>query len=121
MSGSLSKDLSITATDAFVDTTNASLNWQYAYNSHWNATATLAFGDSRFLGDGGRVVLNPGPPAVLGARRHDDFITWSASINYSMNEHFKASLTYSWFKNWSTIAFGDFVRSSWSLSGSSRW
>ncbi len=121
LSGSLSKDLSFTPTGGVVDTTNANFDTKYAFNSHWSAVATLAFGDSRFLGDAGRVLVSPGPPPVFGPHRHDDYITWSASLNYSMNEHFKASISYSWFKNWSTISYGDFVRSSWTMTASSRW
>ncbi len=136
LSGGISKDLAITATDSFVDTTTASIDTKYAYNSHWSAVASASFGDSRFLGESGRVQLAgatpavfdlagnmivPAFPAVLGRHRHDNYFTWSASVNYSLNEHFKASLTYSWFQNWSTIEFADFVRSSWTLTMSSRW
>ncbi len=121
LSGSLAKDFSTTATDSYVDTTNASLQLQYAYNSHWNAGVGADFGDSKFLGEGGRIVLNPGPPPLLGAARHDNYLSWNASVGYSMYEHLKASLSYSWFQNWSSIAFADFVRSSWSFSASTRW
>ncbi len=136
LNGSIGKDLAITATDSFVDTTTASIDTQYAYNSHLSFTASATFGDSKFLGESGRIVLTgatpavfdfdgtllvPAFPAVLGKNRHDNYFTWSANLGYSLNEHFKAMLTYSWFKNWSTIEFADFVRSSWTLSLSSRW
>ncbi len=121
LNGSIAKDFATTATDAVVDTTTATLALQYAYSSHWNLTTGVDFGDTKFLGDGGRVVLLPGPPPVLGAHRHDNFLSWDASVGYSLNEHLKTSLTYSWFKNWSTLSFADFVRSSWSFSASTRW
>ncbi len=136
LNGSIAKDLSITATDSIVDTTTATIDTQYAYNSHLSFTAAATFGDSRFLGESGRVIvtggtpavfdmagtmISPAFPAVLGAQRHDNYFTWSANLGYSLNEHFKASLGYSWFQNWSTIEFADFVRSSWTLTMSSRW
>lgn len=118
---SISKDFSVTATDASVDTTAVDLSLQYAYNSHWGFMAGTSYGDTKFLGEGGRIVIDAGPPIVRGRQRHDDYISASASLNYSMNEHFKANLTYAWFKNWSTLSFADFVRSSWTLTLSTRW
>lgn len=121
LASSISKDFSTTATDSIVDSTNASLSLQYAYSSRWNASTGVDFGDSRFLGQGGRILLQAGPPPVFGPNRHDNFLSWDTSLNYSMNEHLKAGLTYSWFKNWSTVSFADFVRSSWTVTASTRW
>ena len=121
VSGSVSKDFSTTATDTSVDSTNASLDATWVKNTHWSVSAGVSAGDSRFLGEKGRVVVTAGPPAVLGANRHDTFFSWNAGLNYSMNEHFKANLTYSWFENWSTLHFADFVRNNWSAGVSSRW
>lgn len=121
LSGTISKDYSTSATDSIVDSTNASLALQYAYSSHWNVSLGGDFGDSRYLGQGGRMILQAGPPPVLGANRHDDFVSWDATLGYSLNEHFKASFGYSWFRNWSTLAFAEFIRSSWTLSASTRW
>jgi hypothetical protein len=121
ISGSLSKDFSTTATDTSVEGTNATIDAGYAYSTHWNFNAGAAWGDSKFLGERGRIIISPGPPALLGPNRHDNFASWNVGAGYSLNDHFKASFTYSWFQNWSTIAFADFVRSSWSASFSSRW
>jgi hypothetical protein len=120
-SGGLSRDFSTTATDASVENTTATLDATYAYSTHWNFSAGAAFGDSKFLGEKGRIILALGPPALLGPNRHDNYATWNVGVNYSLNEHFKASLNYTWFKNWSTVAFADFDRSNWSASFSSRW
>jgi hypothetical protein len=98
-----------------VDTTAADLNGKYAYNSHWSLNTGAGWGRSRFLGQGGRVVLALGPPAVLGPNRQDDFVHWDAGLNYSRS-HFSVSLTYGWFKNWSTVPFADFVRGTWNLN-----
>jgi len=117
----IAKDFSTTATDSSVDTTTFSLDGAYAYSSHWSLGSAMSFGDSRFLGESGRVVLSLGPPLQLGPHRHDNYLNWSGSLNYSFNEHFRAALSYSWFKNWSTSSYGDFVRSAWSFSTSTRW
>jgi hypothetical protein len=121
ISGTVSKDLAITATDAMVDTTTAGIDGQYAFTSHWQTHLGSTFGDTRFLGDNGRVVISAGPPTVFGPQRHDDYVTWSWSLNYARNQHLNSSLTYSWFRNWSTTSFGDFTRSSWTLNMSTRW
>ena len=121
LNGQLSKDFSTTATDSSVDATSASLGAEYAYNSHWNFTAGAGVSDSRFLGESGRVILAVGPPALLGPNRHDDSVNWSASLGYSRNEHLKVSFGYTWYENWSTVAFADFIRTNWNLNLSSRW
>ncbi len=121
ISGSVSKDFSTTATDSSVDALTATLDAQYAFNSRLSLTTSLGWGDSQFLGDGGRIQLDAGPPVVFGPNRHDNYLNFSASTGYAFNEHLKLSLSYTWFKNWSTIQFADFVRNTWSLGVSSRW
>lgn len=118
---SIAKDFSTTANESFVDNLSASLEAQYAFTSRWSASAGVAWGDSRFLGEGGRVLLDAGPPPLLGPNRHDTNLSWNANLNFSLNEHLKLSASYSWFRNWSTLAFADFVRSGYSLSASTRW
>jgi hypothetical protein len=121
LNGTVAKDYSTTATDMIVDTTNASLALQYAYSSRLNASLGGDVGDSKYLGEEGRVLLNPGPPPLLGRNRHDNFASWDATVRYSLSEHFKAAASYSWFRNWSTIDYADFTRSSWTLTASTRW
>ena len=67
------------------------------------------------------MILAVGPPALLGPNRHDDSVNWSASLGYSRNEHLKVSFGYTWYENWSTVAFADFIRTNWNLNLSSRW
>lgn len=121
INGSLSKDFSTTATDASVESTTAAIDTGYAYSKQWNFSAGAGWGDSRFLGEKGRIILRSGPPPVLGPNRHDSYANWNINTGYSLNEHFKATLSYVWFQNFSTSSFADFVRSSWSLSFASRW
>ena len=121
LSATLAKDFATTATDSSVDSTTLTVDGQYAYSSHWSLTASAGYGDNMFLGEGGRVVLFAGPPVVLGPQRHDNFLMANLSLNYSLNEHFKASLAYAWFKNWSTLSYADFTRSAYTLTLSTRW
>ncbi len=117
----VAKDFSTTANESFVDNLTASLDAQYAFTSRWSASAGVAWGDSRFLGEGGRILVDAGPPPVLGPNRRDTNFSWNVNVNYSLNEHLKLSAAYTWFQNWSTLAFADFVRSGYSLSASTRW
>ncbi|MBI5768209.1 MAG: hypothetical protein HZA93_10465 [Verrucomicrobia bacterium] len=121
LSGSLAKDFSTTATDASVDSLNADLSLQYAYDRKWSASANVGWGDSRFLGESGRIILAVSPEKVLGPHRHDNFLTWGATLNYARSERLKMMLGYSWFQSWSTSAFADFRRTNWTFSTSSHW
>lgn len=121
LTGQVSKDFSTTASDTSVNSLQTSLDLQYAYSAKWNFTASTGWGDSRFLGEKGRVVLNSNPPPLLGRNRHDNFATWSLALGYTYSEHLKINFTYTWFENWSTLAFADFIRASWGLNLSSRW
>lgn len=118
---SLSKDFSTTATDSSVDATTMSVNAKYSYNRRWSASLDGGLGDSRFLGQNGRIVVSPGPPPLLGRNRHDNFANWDATITYARSEHLTVSAGYSWFENWSTITYADFVRTNWNVNLSSRW
>lgn len=121
LNATLSKDFSITATDSSVDVLAATLDAQYAFNSRLSLTGSVGWGDSQFLGESGRLVIDSGPPVVLGPERHDNYLTFSATAGYSFNEHLKIAMTYVWFKNTSNVEFADFIRSSWSLNLSSSW
>ena len=120
LSGSLAKDFSVTATSASVDTTTASLDAQYAYNSRWSFSANAGWSDSRFLGENGRIILSASP-LVLGPNRRDTNVNWGANLGYTRSEHLKVSFGYTWFENYSTTAFADFIRTNWNLNLSSRW
>lgn len=120
VSGTVAKDFSTTATDSSVDSLTASLDGQYAYNRKWSLGASAGWGDSYFLGEKGRVIL-AASPLVLGPNRHEQFANWSATLKYARSQHFNLSFAYSWFQNWSTTSFADFIRTTWSLSLSSGW
>ncbi len=121
VSGQVSKDFSTTATDTSVDTTGASLVVAYAYNKNWNVGLNGGWGSSRFLGPSGRVILSGGTTPLFGPQRLDNYVDWGATVGYGRSEHLKLSFGYSWFENWSTVAYADFIRTNWNLNLSSRW
>lgn len=118
---SISKDFSTTADDTSVDTLSAGAEFQYAFTSRFSSNASASWMHSQFLGEGGRVELDPGPPVVLGRNREDTSVALGWGLNWARTEHLRLSFSYTWSKNWSTLSFADFVRSSYSLTLSSRW
>jgi len=120
LGATVAKDFSTTATDSSVDSLTASLDAKYAYSRKWSLSANAGWGDSYFLGEKGRVILAVNP-LQLGPNRHEQFVNWGANLGYARSEHFTLSLSYSWFQNWSTTSFSDFIRTTWSLSLSSGW
>ncbi|MBC8040884.1 MAG: outer membrane beta-barrel protein [Opitutaceae bacterium] len=108
LTGTLTKDFSTTATESSVDSLNFNLDAQYVLNSRWSLYSGVGAGYSDFL-------------SGSDAGRKDHYFTWSTGISYSMNDHFKASLTYSYFQNWSNRANSTFDRNSITLNLSTRW
>jgi hypothetical protein len=108
LTGSVNKDFSTTATESSVDTLSCNLDAQYAIRNRWSLYSGLGGGHSEFLNG-------------MDRGREDYYFTWSAGVNYSMNDHFKASLTYSYFQNWSNRSASSFDRHSITLNVSSRW
>lgn len=115
LTGQLSKDYSTTSSDATVDTWAADLGLKYAYSSKISFVGGAGIGNSRFLGASGRQLLDLGPPVVFGPPRQDGFLHFDAMLAYTRSERFKLALSYGWFRNSSTLAFADFIRSSWNL------
>jgi len=106
--GTLNKAFSTTATDASIDSLGATLDVQYSLTGKWSVFASIGGGENDFLN---------GP--VAG--RQDYYFTWSTGVNYNLNDHFKASLTYSYYKSWSNRAAGNYDRDTISLYLSTRW
>ncbi len=108
VTGQLSKDVSTTSTDLSVDTLSTGLDAQYAWNAKTSFSAGTGWSDSKFLG-------------LLGAGRRDDSWNWSVAMNRTINSHLKASLSYSFSQNWSTLSFADYSRRAAILSLASRF
>lgn len=108
LTGTLNKDFSTTATDSSVDNLSFNLDAQYAIRHQWALHGGVGVGQSEFL-------------SGVDRGREDYYFTWNAGVSYTMNDHFKASLTYSYFQNWSNRSGSDFDRHSVSLNLTSRW
>lgn len=108
LTGTLGKDFSTTATESTVDSLRFNLDAQYVITSRWSLYSGFGAGYSSFL-------------SGIDTGRRDHYFTWSAGVNYSLNDHFKASLTYSYFQNWSNRANSTFDRNSITLNMSTRW
>lgn len=108
-SGTIAKDFSTTATDGSADTLTGSLQSNYAITAKFSVFASLYAGHSRFF------------DRQLQSNRNDDFLGSSTGVHYSMNEHFKATLTYGLHQNWSTLAYADYTRRTFTLTLSSRF
>jgi hypothetical protein len=108
ITGTVGKDFSTTATESSVDNLTFNLDAQYAIRNHWSIYSGFGSGYSDFLNG-------------TDAGRSDYYMTGSAGISYTLNEHFRASLTYSYFQNWSNQSTSSFNRNTITLSLSSRW
>ncbi len=108
VTGTLKKDFSTTATNSTVDALSFNLDAQYAMTHRWSLYSGLGVGRNEFL-------------SGSDTSRMDYYFTWSAGVNYSLNDHFKASLTYSYFQNWSNRSNSSFDRNSITLNLTSRW
>ena len=108
LTGTLSRDFSTLATDTSVETTAANLEAQFAAKAKFSLFASTGGGYTRFLG-------------VRGGNRRDTYFTFNAGANYAMNDHLKLTLTYGYYKNWSTLPISDYDRHTVSLNVSSRW
>jgi outer membrane receptor protein involved in Fe transport len=108
LTGRVTSDFNTIATDTSVQTTATGLDAQYAINARFSAFAGTGVGYTRFLG-------------ISGNGRRDTYFTWNTGLAYTLSDRFKATLSYVYFKNWSTLAFSDYERNTISLNLSSRW
>jgi hypothetical protein len=108
VTGHVSSDFNTLATDVSVSTVAAGLDAQYALTARLSLFAGTGVGRTRFLGR-------------FGGGRRDTYFYWNAGAAYTLSDHFKATLSYTHFKNWSTLAFSDYTRDTISLNLSSRW
>lgn len=108
LTGSLTKDFSTTATAVNIDTLATSLDLQHTFDVRFSGGLNTGYGHTRFLGE-------------LGGGRRDDYFTWGANLNYSMRDYLKLAATYTYFRNWSTLSFSDFIRQSITFTASTRF
>lgn len=104
----LAKDFSTTSTNISVDTSTATLDFQFALNSRLATQASVGYGINEFLGS-------------AGGGREDQFFTGTLGTSFTLNQHLNLSLTYAYFQNWSNYAFSDFIRNSISFTAASKF
>jgi len=97
ITGDLSQNFSTVATNSSVNTLAASLDASFSMNSKTILACGVGGGYNRFIG-------------AAAAGRHDTYFTWNASATYTINDHFTTSLGYTYYQNWSTVSFSDFIR-----------
>jgi hypothetical protein len=114
LNGSLSRNFSTIASGQSVSATNAGLTFQDSITSKASVTFTGSVGETRFLGIGGQLNKN-------GPHRIDDFYILGASYFYTINQHLKASISYSYYASYSNLAYAEFPRHQFNLTLSSHW
>ena len=112
MVGRLSRDFSTTANAISVDSLSGNLHANYILTRRYQIDSGIGYGRNRFLN---------GAPDALGRQRQDDFFTWDAGITYTWSGKFKASLSYVYLHNWSTLDLSDFTSNGVNLTLSSRF
>ncbi len=101
--GDLNDDFSTTSTDVSVNRLSGGLRSTAAFSSRYIPSAGVTYTISRFLGK-------------AGAGRRDDLLNFDASIGVAFTTHIRASLSYLYMINWSTLSGADFVRQGLSLT-----
>jgi hypothetical protein len=114
LTANLSRDYSTTATAQSIESTSAGLTFQDSFTAKASATLSGSVGEYRFLGDEG--ILEPS-----GERRVDTFVDLSAAYFYTVNQHLKFSISYSYYESHSTLSYADYPRHQVDLTLSSHW
>jgi len=95
---SANRDFGTIATGESVDSSSISLRATYSYSRKLQFLAGVSTGINDFLGDSQN-------------NRRDTFFSWDAGFNYRMNEHFQFGANYTYYRNWSSLAIGDYAAS----------
>jgi hypothetical protein len=114
VTGTLSRDYSTTALAQSIDSTSGSLTLQDSFTGKSSATLTGAAGENKFIGVEGEV----GPK---GVHRVDDFISMTVGYFYTVNQHLKLSINYTYYRSFSNLGFAEFSRNQVSFTATSHW
>lgn len=109
-SGQLSRDLSTTSTNISVDTLGGSIQGQYRFNIQTAFSASTGVTRTRFLDGGG------------AGNRLDTAWNWEVAAHRSIfKEHIQLSVSYSFFRNWSSSSFSSFDRKNLTFTASAKY
>ncbi len=114
LTGNLSRDFTTIATGQSVNATSAGLTFQDSFTAKSSATLSGTVGETQFLGVSGLLGAD-------GRRRVDTYYNLSAAYFYTVNQHLKISVSYSYYKSYSGLAIADFPRHQMNLTLSSHW
>jgi hypothetical protein len=114
LSADVSRQFSTTAEALSVEATTAGLTFQDSLTAKASLTLDFSVGENEFLG--AEADQAPG-----GKQRVDTFAMLSASYFYTLNKHLKAYVTYTYYRNWSTLPYAEFPREQIDAGLSSHW
>jgi hypothetical protein len=114
LTANVSRDYSTTALAESIESTSAGLTYQDSLTAKASITLLGLVGENKFLGDEG--ILEPS-----GQRRVDTFLEGSAQYFYTVNQHLKMSVSYSYYLSHSTLSYADFPRHQLDFTMSSHW
>ncbi len=114
LTANLSRDYSTTATAQSIESTSAGLTFQDSFTAKASTALSGLVGENRFLGAEG--LVEPG-----GERRVDSFWDLNAVYFYTVNQHLKLSVSYSYYRSYSTLAYADFPREQLNMTLASHW
>ncbi len=114
LTANVSKDLSNTAQAQSVDSTSGGLTFQDSLTAKASVTFDTSVGQNKFL-NLQTVGLDP------NARRIDTFFEFGAAYFYTINQHLKFDLNYTYYRNWSSLSIADFPREQVNLEIKSHW
>jgi hypothetical protein len=110
----LSRDYSTTAEAQSIESTSAGLVFQDSFTAKSSTILSSSFGENKFLGTQG--LLAPG-----GERRVDYFVDLGAAYHYTVNQHLKLSLAYSYYRSYSSLLYADFPKEQIDFTLASHW
>lgn len=108
LSGALSKNFTTAADASSIDSLNALLTLQYQMTPHWSFFTDWGGGRNRFL-------------TGLAGGRVEDYGTWGVGATYIHSDHFKVSLSYNLYQDWSNQSSADYNIQTLTLTVFSRW
>jgi hypothetical protein len=114
LTGNVSRDYSTTATAQSIESTSAGLTFQDSLTAKASTTLSAIVGENKFLGVEGLLEAD-------GDRRVDTYVDFSAAYFYTVNQHLKVSISYSYYQSYSTLAYAEFPRHQIDLTLSSHW
>lgn len=116
----LLQDFSTSSSNFETQTSSADLMAQFAHTSKLTSNVSMGVGTTEFI-SGFSPSTGVPTDGFNGSARSDYYITLGCGVSYSFNEHYTASVSYTYYQNFSNLARFEFFRQSISASLSARW